>query len=350
MPRTLPWKKDQSGSTPTRPRPPGPGNTSATPKRKRTTACDDEDAINTTGLSTPERRARRRPGKTLSTSPPPAPPDQEPIREGYSADDIYMMVEDEFLSTAQLYTQHLHHAEYQRLKKLAKQRELEEPVRPADLMGQFGLGPSASRKARGERRRYSDDAEVIVGDANLAGLLDSPRRKQQILLRREVVKSETLVHVKREDTQTKRGPTVIKTKTRAMESNTDDEDDLDAPYQEPVSGLPPTNVQKRSPEVNFRGGQGKVKPSIMAEFAKKSIKEEPRHTAHSSDDDDLDAAARLPAIRRRIFADTSQLSSTSDKKRIDAVPMWRARLQKKAAKEKESSNETTYDEIPTFMI
>ncbi|KAI4167135.1 MAG: hypothetical protein LQ348_007719, partial [Seirophora lacunosa] len=35
-------------------------------------------------------------------------------------DEIYMMVEDEFLSTAHLFTSHLHHAEYMRLKTLAR--------------------------------------------------------------------------------------------------------------------------------------------------------------------------------------------------------------------------------------
>ncbi|KAL8997595.1 MAG: hypothetical protein Q9169_003142, partial [Polycauliona sp. 2 TL-2023] len=37
-------------------------------------------------------------------------------------DDIYIMVEDEFVATAQLFTSHLHHAEYVRLKNAAKAR------------------------------------------------------------------------------------------------------------------------------------------------------------------------------------------------------------------------------------
>jgi hypothetical protein len=42
------------------------------------------------------------------------------MMEGYDHDDIYLMVEDEFHSIAQTFTQHLHHAEYQRLKKKAR--------------------------------------------------------------------------------------------------------------------------------------------------------------------------------------------------------------------------------------
>ncbi|KAI4140480.1 MAG: hypothetical protein L6R39_005767, partial [Caloplaca ligustica] len=44
------------------------------------------------------------------------------MRPGLSADDIYIMVEDELLATAQMFTSHLHHAEYVRLKNLAKAR------------------------------------------------------------------------------------------------------------------------------------------------------------------------------------------------------------------------------------
>lgn len=44
------------------------------------------------------------------------------MHEGFDHDDIYMMVEDEFYAVAKTFTQHLHHAEYIRLKILAKSR------------------------------------------------------------------------------------------------------------------------------------------------------------------------------------------------------------------------------------
>lgn len=44
------------------------------------------------------------------------------MREGFDHDDIYIMVEDEFYAVAKTFTQHLHHAEYMRLKTLAKTR------------------------------------------------------------------------------------------------------------------------------------------------------------------------------------------------------------------------------------
>jgi hypothetical protein len=44
------------------------------------------------------------------------------MRDGLDADDAWRLVEDEFEVTAKLFTRHLHHAEYQRLKRLAKTR------------------------------------------------------------------------------------------------------------------------------------------------------------------------------------------------------------------------------------
>ncbi|KAF3482211.1 uncharacterized protein GIQ15_04970 [Arthroderma uncinatum] len=57
---------------------------------------------------------------TPSTSPVREPPPEELMIEGLDADDQYIMVEDEFLATAQAFTAHLHQAEYTRKKKQAK--------------------------------------------------------------------------------------------------------------------------------------------------------------------------------------------------------------------------------------
>ncbi|KAK5078134.1 hypothetical protein LTS08_003023 [Lithohypha guttulata] len=66
---------------------------------------------------------RLRNGRTPSTSPPPAPPTIEILREGLDGDDVYVMVEDEFQAVAQGFTAHLHHAEYKRLMREAKERK-----------------------------------------------------------------------------------------------------------------------------------------------------------------------------------------------------------------------------------
>lgn len=48
------------------------------------------------------------------------------MRPGLVADDAYVMVEDEFLVTARSFTAHLHYAEYQRLKAVARARKQHE--------------------------------------------------------------------------------------------------------------------------------------------------------------------------------------------------------------------------------
>lgn len=58
------------------------------------------------------------------------------MHEGYDADDIFMMVEDEFQAVAQTFTHHLHHAEYVRMKK--KARAASPPIfsQPASCMSE----------------------------------------------------------------------------------------------------------------------------------------------------------------------------------------------------------------------
>ncbi|KAF2088871.1 hypothetical protein K490DRAFT_55495 [Saccharata proteae CBS 121410] len=110
MPRKLPWLDGDSKAATPRP---------AKRQRIETPTLDDASA-------TPRRAGRQstlaRADRTPSSSPPPQPPSQEFMKDGLSGDDIWIMVEDEFLATANLYTQHLHHAEYHRLKRLARDR------------------------------------------------------------------------------------------------------------------------------------------------------------------------------------------------------------------------------------
>jgi hypothetical protein len=56
------------------------------------------------------------------------------MHEGYHADDIFMMVEDEFQTVAQSFTHHLHHAEYVRMKKKARAAPPPASTKPLDGM------------------------------------------------------------------------------------------------------------------------------------------------------------------------------------------------------------------------
>ncbi|KAL8677529.1 MAG: hypothetical protein Q9186_006041 [Xanthomendoza sp. 1 TL-2023] len=99
MPRTLPWLKDQRASQ---------SKSTRAPPAKNSRARDPNSDSSDNARSLQRAKARQR--RELAQ------------RAGLSHDDIYIMVEDEFLSTAQLFTSHLHHAEYIRLKNAARAR------------------------------------------------------------------------------------------------------------------------------------------------------------------------------------------------------------------------------------
>ncbi|KAF2217108.1 hypothetical protein CERZMDRAFT_93167 [Cercospora zeae-maydis SCOH1-5] len=125
MPRTLPWLTDKASKkdrlradTKTKARP-----RSASPNDL--VGSDLDDLHDEQPARATRADKRKQVYREPSSSPPPAPtgpPPVEYMKSGYGADDIWMMVEDEFYSTAQLYTQHLHQAEYARLRKLHKSR------------------------------------------------------------------------------------------------------------------------------------------------------------------------------------------------------------------------------------
>lgn len=75
---------------------------------------------------------------------------------GLSHDDIYIMVEDEFLATAHTFTRHLHQAEYQRLKQ--QMREKGKAVinveRPTDGRTKMSEAARKSREVRERDRRF----------------------------------------------------------------------------------------------------------------------------------------------------------------------------------------------------
>ena len=104
---------------------------------------------------------------------------------GLENDDRYRMVEDEFLHTAQKFTAHLHRAEYNRLKTLAKSqnaetiREIERPVVAAHSMPWLTkrrqLEASKAKKQRGVPGAGSANERLPTG---LSSLLESPRKER----------------------------------------------------------------------------------------------------------------------------------------------------------------------------
>lgn len=78
------------------------------------------------------------------------------------------MVEDEFLSTARLYTQHLHHAEYVRLKRLAATRKTSPSAtsisRPVDSITKMREETKRRKEAERHARKVKDGMGKLVGE------------------------------------------------------------------------------------------------------------------------------------------------------------------------------------------
>lgn len=79
------------------------------------------------------------------------------------------MVEDEFLSTAYLYTQHLHRAEYVRLKDLAKHKASHEIARPVDGRTEPSTELKMEREHDVRRQRREREVESLKGLNGLEG-------------------------------------------------------------------------------------------------------------------------------------------------------------------------------------
>jgi len=393
MPRTLPWLVRTAKKL-------EPKNASAAtsaPKRKRATTPDgdlvDSD-LNTTGVSTPQRRARKANARSPSTSPPPAPPDVEFMHEGYTADDIWTMVEDEFHSTAQAYTQHIHHAEYVRLKKLARSRgadTLQAMARPTDGRTAQSTGTKlrleAEEKARQVRRGLkkmgvgdeSEEEDEYMHDPQLAGLMTGSQREAQDLTVLAKARSNTRaaagfakspqkVRVKRQHPEVvSREIGIPKTKQPKSESHdSDEEDDLDGlshAQQARRSKLPAVRLSKTSNELvsrtkqqpqtsgffkRFTGTLDEDKPSsktsatqashVLASptftIASSSKAPPPADTGHDDDDDSL-------------FLSTARSQATSA---FLAKRRAREAAKQKSAAQSDTSKAKSTIAVPTFIL
>ncbi|OJD26381.1 hypothetical protein ACJ73_02248 [Blastomyces percursus] len=141
MPRTLPWQVDQK---------PRKSTTPTASSSKRQSRLTSSTATGLGNVQTPSR-GRPRIVRTPSTSPPCEVPPVEFMKEGLDNDDQYIMVEDEFLATAQSFTRHLHHAEYVRKKnetKTKNARAIQALVRPTG--GNCNLSAESRRNMQSE--------------------------------------------------------------------------------------------------------------------------------------------------------------------------------------------------------
>ncbi|KAL1625399.1 hypothetical protein SLS54_003491 [Diplodia seriata] len=137
MPRKLPWLSDK----------PDPGLAEARVKKRRLQSPDLPDELDALGASTPRRKGK--------------------ARARLGADDIWMMVEDEFLDTARAFTRHLHHAEYHRLKRAAREKNAsaaQNIVQHVASRGKMSVESQMKHEARALAERQVEALRGIEGD------------------------------------------------------------------------------------------------------------------------------------------------------------------------------------------
>ena len=201
MARKLPWATATGASTPTKRKPAAkqPGReASVSPSSEENEASKPKPpAQSKLNFDTPTRRVRG--SRSPSTSPIYGPPTAVPMRPGYEADDIYIMVEDELQAIAQTFTHHLHAAEYKRLKKKAR----EAPPRTTGMLPR--LSPNAPREVKRkfevmalqdqQKSVLSEDAEDKARDpwlgTSLAGLMGSSSQPKKPLIGSQDIQSST---------------------------------------------------------------------------------------------------------------------------------------------------------------
>jgi hypothetical protein len=180
MPRQLPWASKGAGS-----RAQVKPTTSRQVAKPRVAPAIDDDFFDDTVLgssskgkakaqesdddlpqlpedpSTPRTKTRTkdvlRSKRVQSSSPPPMSddleqPEVETMRSGASKfdlrDDEWMMVEDEFLETAKIFTRHLHIAEYEKMKETIEAKKQAEVARPVVPNAKLSINGAMKEKAK----------------------------------------------------------------------------------------------------------------------------------------------------------------------------------------------------------
>ena len=365
MPRTLPWKTDAAKRKEAKKAAP-----SSSSKRKRESSEEEDlvdDDLNIIRPLTPERKPKKRPNRTPSTSPPHAPPSVEYMREGYNADDVYLMVEDEFLSTAKMYTQHIHQAEYVRLKKLAKSRGagmLDANIRPTDGRTQQSTGLKLKLEAKengkkiqngikqlGQEDESSEAEDEYMYDPQLAGLMTRETQARRDLSNLTKAKSNT-----RAAAGFMQSPHNVERKKDALtfeaDALTDDSDDLDS--------APPRVANSSIAKAESRFSQSKdidepsdVRRKPMADgsgifkrYAKPAVEER------------RDDAMSFPRTSPTKVASYSTAKQSPRRESIEQMapprPTSNYLIKKRAEKERKEKEEKRKakkaDEIPTFIF
>ena len=180
--------------------------------------------------------------------------------EGYDHDDIYIMVEDEFHSVAQTFTQHLHHAEYQRLKK--KARDAAPPkFRPTD---QMRAEVKKKLEARVLHAKQKDAVRNITNGINLSAEEEDEEQDDDPWLGTSLAGLMTDANVQKRTALV--GLEKMQSTTRAAKG-----------FGRGMGDSPPGQKGKMS-ILDIFAGQRKDKENSVNEQERESVETEPKHS------------------------------------------------------------------------
>ena len=210
-----------------------------------------------TKITKPDTPKEHMPSSSPSSIANNAAPCFEPMRKGVSKfdlrDDEWMMVEDEFLETAKFFTQHLHIAEYERLKESieAKKKEAGVVARPVVAGARYSVEGTIKERAKVQETKQKKSVLDIFA------LQHGSREGHGVSYRSETSSTPLALATPRSATNA----------SPEMDSDDMDSDDLDAQYLRKLetsvhSSVTPKVSQYTLPHISEPAAPSFVKPTL----------------------------------------------------------------------------------------
>lgn len=302
-------------------------------------------------------------------------------------DDEWMMVEDELLQTAKLFTQHLHLAEYETLKTKMEERRKEAAARPVVSNSKPSVERRFKRKAQEQAQKQKSALREVISthDSDSGGDEETQR----------AIPNRTTSSFRSTKTSSAAGAPAtsrpLQTARDVLDDATSDSDDLDAPKRPPTartSSIPldapvqasparrpdifakpaipsrtpnrPARTQRRDVWDDWDELNTDTKPSLPAPSPSRTPSRAPLPTnQHSSPPT---TASTTPITNRyHNTAPAPSKRSTTIRPDDDLDPPKRTHLPKDTAdrltkrksdkdREEEKKRKQKYDDIPTFLF
>ncbi|KAI9787242.1 MAG: hypothetical protein M1839_003480 [Geoglossum umbratile] len=310
------------------------------------------------------------------------------MREGLDGDDKYIMVEDEFHAVAKTFTNHLHHAEYVRLKQLAKSQNaskihtISRPVDPrTEMREDTKRAKSQETKSRLQKNAVRDmllasgDADESDPDlathedpwagTSLQGLMASPKRAERSLAAISAIRSSTRAAAgftkgtsaaeptSRLAYQAMKDPisgfasarSLLQGGAAASEDDSGDDDDLDAPAHVKAEDSAPQAISQGAYN-RLRGGRPEnlhVKNDPSPKRNMDGYKEDVSRAWPNASSSSSSGKASYSFLPKPTALPGEALQ-------ISAKRKAKLKAEKASTDHKNENTSSIFDEIPTFLV